>query len=389
MNTITTFTRLSLLAVVLAFVVVVLGAFTRLTDAGLGCPDWPGCYHHLIVPHSAASQQQAASHYPQYPLEVGKAWTEMVHRYVAGSLGILILALAAMSLWQRKKGVFSVIPLFLVALVIFQALLGMWTVTLRLLPVIVMLHLLGGLSILALLEWLYLKMEYGNKARNDCRVQLATPLANTSGAASRTLQSVNPFVLRRRANPSILSPELIEGSKDVSKDVAISRTLHWLGILALVTLVIQIVLGGWTSSNYAALVCPDFPYCQAQQFFPQADFFTAFNPLSSSHSIENGHVLNHAALIVIHMSHRIGALITTIIIVGLSIGLLCGVKEAKLRRLGAIVLALLGFQIGLGILNVIWLLPLPIAVAHNAVAALLLLTVVAINFFIFNYARNQ
>lgn len=321
-------TRMSLIATILAFVVVVLGAFTRLTDAGLGCPDWPGCYHHLIVPHSS---QQAAQHFPQYPLEAGKAWTEMVHRYVAGSLALLILALAIMMFWQRKEDFFSKIPFVLVAVVIFQALLGMWTVTLRLLPVIVMMHLLGGLTILALLWWLFLKLK---------------------SPAQSIVATVKPFLW------------------------------HWWAGLALVILVLQIVLGGWTSSNYAALVCPDFPYCHMRQFFPQADFSAAFNIISSTYSIENGHILQQPALIVIHMSHRIGALITAIVLLGLSIGLLCHDKAAKLRGVGLILALLLLLQVSLGILNVIWLLPLPIAVAHNAVAALLLLTVVTINYFL-------
>jgi len=148
----------TLFAVVLALFVIMLGAYTRLTDAGLGCPDWPGCYGKLVLPESNAGLVQAQQAFPTVPLVAKKAWTEMAHRYFAGTLGLIILGLAIGAFFRRRNN--PVQPLFvpwlLVGLVIFQAVLGMWTVTLKLLPLVVMGHLLGGMTIAALLWWLML-----------------------------------------------------------------------------------------------------------------------------------------------------------------------------------------------------------------------------------------
>jgi cytochrome c oxidase assembly protein subunit 15 len=193
-------------ATLLTFVVIVLGAYTRLADAGLGCPDWPGCYGKLIVPNTNS-----------LPLDANatKAWIEMTHRYVAGFLGLIILALAVWAIANRRsKTQPLVLPIFLVILLGFQALLGMWTVTLKLYPIIVLAHLLGGLTTLAGLLYLTLML------RNTS----FSPLNKNSVQASQLFKA--------------------------------------LAFLALVALVLQIALGGWTSANYAALVCPGFPYCQ-------------------------------------------------------------------------------------------------------------------------------
>lgn len=149
----TTFSRLAAVATVLALCVVVLGAYVRLSDAGLGCPDWPGCYGHVGVPESGQEVAAANAAYPERPVEAGKAWKEMVHRYLAGTLGLLILALAIVA-WRHRRRQPVWLPTLLVGLVGFQALLGMWTVTLLLKPVVVMGHLLGGLMTLSLLWWL-------------------------------------------------------------------------------------------------------------------------------------------------------------------------------------------------------------------------------------------
>ena len=146
--------RLAFAGMLLAFCVVVFGAYVRLTNAGLGCPDWPGCYGHVTPAHAAAADAGTA----EAPLHVGKAWREMIHRYGASTLGLIILVIAALSWkWRRQPGVMVGLPLSLVALVIFQGLLGMWTVTLLLKPVVVMGHLLGGLLTFSLLAYVALR----------------------------------------------------------------------------------------------------------------------------------------------------------------------------------------------------------------------------------------
>lgn len=311
---------ITLFAVLLAFVVIVLGAYTRLTDAGLGCPDWPGCYHQVIAPSTHSAIVKADGLYPAMPVHVTKAWTEMVHRYVAGILGLLIFALGIVAIRRRKApGQPVVVPVILIGMVIFQALLGKWTVTMKLLPVVVMGHLLGGFTIISLLWWFNLKTgDYFPSAKT-------TPTG-----------SFKPWA-----------------------------------ILGLIIVICQIALGGWTSANYAALVCSNFPYCSAHEFFPQVDFHDAFNIFN----ITNTH-LSHAALITIQMTHRIGAMITGLYVGALSLCLIIMKGRPVMRRIGVVMLVVLVAQIALGVLNIELLLPLSVAVLHNAVAALLLLTMV-------------
>ncbi len=334
MNTNLALRRLTLFAAILAFVVVTLGAYTRLTDAGLGCPDWPGCYNHMIVPESQNAISQAEHVYPGWPVETIKAWTEMIHRYAAGTLGILILILAGIAIRKRKQpGQPLIVPLLLVAIAAFQAALGMWTVTLRLTPIVVMGHLLGGMTILALLWWTHLK----SKALN-----------NAFSNNSDSFQRIRPWA-----------------------------------IAGLVIVACQIALGGWTSANYAALVCPNFPYCTAHVFFPKVDFHDAFNVFSalSAHAAV-GH-LSQAALMTIQMTHRLGAFITAFYLGLLGIFLLA-MNAKPLKLIGSIILLLLATQITLGVLNIVMMLPLPVALLHNSVAALLLLTLVTLIYFLFN-----
>ena len=248
---------LTRIAIVLAFVVVILGAYTRVSDAGLGCPDWPGCYGQVVVPDAQGEIDQSNHVYASRPLERNKAWKEMIHRYAAGTLGLLILVIAVLS-WKNRSqpGQQVVIPVILVALVIFQALLGMWTVTMLLKPIVVMGHLLGGMSILALLAWVYMRTRHG---------------------------------------------QAIISSK-------VSRLWPW-ALIALCVLVVQIALGGWTSANYAALICPDFPLCQGH-WWPSVDFAGGFNPWHG-HGINYEYgVLDAPSRTAIHISHRIWAVIT-------------------------------------------------------------------------------
>ncbi|KAB2920435.1 MAG: heme A synthase [Dechloromonas sp.] len=310
------YARLLLAATLLAVVVIGLGAYVRLSDAGLGCPDWPGCYGHLLGVPDGSSAAVAA--YPQQPFDAGKAWKEMVHRYAAGSLGLLILALCLLA-WRKelRDRQSPALPTLLLALVGLQAALGMWTVTLLLKPLIVTLHLLGGMATLALLVTLLLR--------------------------TRTSRSFAPAI-------------------------------RWPAALALFAVIGQIALGGWVSSNYAALACADFPACQGQ-WLPPADFAHAFTLHRELGQTAHGELISGAALTAIHLTHRLGALLV-LLAVGTLAALLLHQRE---RRWGALLLALLGLQLGLGIANVLLSLPLLLAVAHNLGAAALLSVVLAVN----------
>lgn len=303
----------------LACIVVLLGAYTRLVDAGLGCPDWPGCYGQLSVPNTPAEIAKAHAAFPHAdPVEASKAWPEMIHRYVAGSLGLGIFVLL---LWGAKRNAdhrrSAIVPLCLLGTLLFQAVLGMWTVTFKLHPLVVMGHLLGGMTITSLLWWLSLPSK----------------------------------------EPTAPHPWL---------------TFAYAGLLITG---LQIFLGGWTSANYAALICPDFPYCQGQ-FLPHMDFHTGFNLFSPIGNNYQGGILSTAARIAIQMAHRLGGIVTGVVLATLSLGLLF--KARHQRPLAALLGLLLLLQISLGIANVVELLPLPVAVLHNGVALLLLLTLVTL-----------
>lgn len=317
------FLRLARAATLLTLVVVVMGAWVRLSDAGLGCPDWPGCYGQLTWPNQAEEVARANHAFPERPVETGKAWREMVHRYAAGLLGLLILALAAVA-WRRRRvpGQPVILPLLLVALVIFQALLGMWTVTLKLKPLVVMAHLLGGLATLSGLFWLAL------------------------GGRRRFSDNQAPPGLRR------------------------------LAAAALAVVVVQIALGGWTSANYAALACPDFPQCQGQ-WWPRTDFSEAFVLWRGIGPDYEFGVLHGPARAAIQLSHRIGAVVTALVLLILAWRLFA-LGRGPWRGLGAGLVALLLIQVSLGVANVLMRLPLPVAVGHNAGAALLLLWLILV-----------
>ena len=307
---------------VLAFVVITVGAYVRLTDAGLGCPDWPGCYGLLVFPEDAQRLTEAGADY-QRPVEVGKAWREMFHRYIAATLGLGIVLLFVLSFFidgaRRQTGLLGL----LVLLVMFQGALGMWTVTLLLKPLVVTAHLFGGLATLSLLFW-------------------------------HALRYFNPL---REPGAS--------GIRFVGLGIAI--------------LLVQIFLGGWTSTNYAALACTDFPSCHGS-YWPQMDFpeaFTLWRGLDVDY--EYG-VLETPARTAIHFSHRLWAVFTAVFLLGLAfMAILRG--NGAVTRTAWCIIAALGIQLGLGICNVLYGLPLPVAVAHNGGAALLLLTLVALEYF--------
>lgn len=317
--------KLIVVATVLAFGVIVLGAYVRLSDAGLGCPDWPGCYGKLSPAHAAETIAQAEASQPGGPVSAHKAWKEMVHRYFASTLGLLIVIIGVTA-WVRRRELMQGmgLPALLVVLVILQGLLGMWTVTLLLKPVIVTLHLLGGMSTLALLVWLGLRQ-------------------------SRDIPEMRTQDAQRMKN--------------------------W-ALAGLMVVFLQIALGGWVSSNYAALACADFPTCKAV-WLPAMDFNHAFHFTRELGKTAQGDLLSLDALTAIHWTHRLGALITLLLLAVLVFKML---RIPSLAKLGAVIGLVLLAQIGLGISNVLLSLPLPVAVAHNGVAALLLLTLVILNF---------
>lgn len=316
----TWYRRLVWFTTALALFVVVLGAAVRLNDAGLGCPDWPGCYGQFTP---LGVDHQDAADFPERPFEIIKAWYEMVHRYVASTLGFCILLIAWLA-WRNRKaeGQPVKVPLALVGVVIFQGLLGMWTVTLLLKPVIVMGHLLGGLTTLGMLFWLALEDWRGNVNKREV--------------------SLPAFI-------------------------------------ALVVLVCQIALGGWTSSNYAALACPDLPTCLGQWWPEQADFaegFVMWRGLGVDYEFG---ILEAPARVAIHFTHRLGAIVATLVLLLVTIGYWRSAGDQSMRNACIAVWLTLVAQITLGICTVWFGLPLAVATAHNGVAALLLLSVINLN----------
>lgn len=306
------------IALFLAFGVVVLGAYTRLTDAGLGCPDWPGCYGKPIPQVHEINSNQFPSNF-----SASKAWTEMIHRYFAGSLGILIFLNLFLSL-KNKNNVYAYpwISIFLFLFVVFQALLGMWTVTKKLHPPIVMAHLLGGVLTLGLLAFLAFKRSFKER-------------------------------------------------------ILVSSRLWSMAFLGLMLIGFQIALGGWVSSNYAALVCPDFPACLGK-FFPVMDWNSFFVPYDASLNYEGG-ILNHTARVTIHMAHRFGAYAVVVYWFCL-LDFIFRQKQAVLTQAGFLVLIALSLQFLLGVFNIFAKFPLFLSVAHNAGAALLLISAIHLNY---------
>jgi heme a synthase len=311
------FRRAALLGAVLAAIVVVVGAWVRLTDAGLGCPDWPGCYGHVHPAQVAASVDSANAAYPARPFNYQKAMHEMVHRYIATTLGLLIIGLAAFAFWNRRDpGQPKVLPFVVLGVVCVQGALGAYTVTLLVVPLVVTLHLVGGLTTLALLWWLALA-----PARRDVK--------------------------------------------------AAERPVRRLALAALAALVLQILLGGWTSSNYAAVACPDFPTCQGS-FWPHADFGNAFVLWRGLGVDYEGGILAAPARTAIQLVHRLGAVLAGLLLTALA---LAAWQRAQTQAVRAAAIALglavlLQWLIGM---NLIWRgFPLSLGTAHNAGAVLLL-----------------
>jgi cytochrome c oxidase assembly protein subunit 15 len=327
--------RLALYASFFALGVIALGAFTRLIDAGLGCPDWPGCYGHLTVPTTAGAE------YPGAHVVAHKAWAEMVHRYFVSGLSIFILAIVGTIFTKRNYRTLGniVLALMLILLLCYQIELGRWTVTLKLLPVIVSQHLLGGFLILSMLWLVYLN----NRTQN--------------------------FTVRTRKIPNV-------------------KPLLLFAIIALLLVFGQIMLGAWTSTNYASLSCPGFPFCVKDQaltmHFQQA--FNLFSPVGVNYE---GGVLPEAIRQTIQMAHRFGAMLVTVYLLLLMI-----ISVPKLKSIPELmmslylILLLLCLQLCFGISNVIFKLPLATAISHNIAAALLLLSVITFTYKLADFSKR-
>ncbi|WP_371187890.1 heme A synthase [Thalassotalea maritima] len=319
--------KLVFLAMLLAIVVITLGAYTRLTHAGLGCPDWPGCYGLLDVPKTEAEIAKAQAAFPERPVEVQKAWNEMIHRYFAGTLGLLIAAIFILAFKHRQQGGPLFLPFAILATVIFQAALGMWTVTMKLMPIVVMGHLLGGFITLCLLYLLYLR----------------------------------------------LTPYRVAGG-----DTGL-RKYRVYAVIGIAILTAQIALGGWTSSNYAALVCTQLPICQ-DGWLEQLSFANSFDPIPPKLDSYEFGFLTHAERVTIHAVHRIGAIITAVYLGWLAFSVLFKAQSAFFKKTASVILVVLLIQVSLGVSNIVFSLPLAVAVAHNVVAALLMLTLITLTY---------
>ncbi len=318
--------RLIIVATCFSLLVIALGAYTRLVHAGLGCPDWPLCYGHAWAPSSTNEISQANLKFPDIPVNLTKTWPEMTHRYLASSLGLLCIFIVALGMAVKRRG--QQFPIkhsaFLLGFIILQGLFGMWTVTLKLWPQVVTAHLLGGFTTFCLLLSLYLR-SYGR---------------------------------------SVLS-------------IGVKQPLKTGALIALIFVFIQVALGGWITSNYAALACTQLPWCSVSQISSN-DIYTGFNFLQEIGPNYLGGQLDGGARIAIHLAHRLGALAVTISIAVLITLLIKFRIYSVAAFLGVVTLV----QIGLGIFNVYFHLPLYNAVAHNLMGAILLGTLVWVNWLV-------
>jgi cytochrome c oxidase assembly protein subunit 15 len=309
------FRRLALAGALLAAAVVVLGAWVRLTDAGLGCPDWPGCYGH-IYPNAGAADHSSALYF-------AKALHEMIHRYFASTLGVVIAILAVWAVRFRGDQDQPLVPAVLAFMVVcLQGALGALTVTLLLKPVIVTAHLLGGLTTLGLLWWL----------------------------------------------------SLAPGTRQLTER---ELALRKYGVAGLAVLILQIALGGWTSTNYAAVACSDLPTCQ-NSWWPQMDFRDAFVLWRGLDINYEGGMLANPARVAIHFTHRLGAVVAGSILISLGLMAAAGAANPRLKKAGLLLVFAVALQISIGIATVHWSFPLPLTTLHNAGAAFLVICVVTL-----------
>ena len=314
--------NLSLFGICLAFVVIALGAWTRLVDAGLGCPDWPGCYGFVVFPTNEAEIALAEARYPTFPYDINKAIPEVVHRYFAAALGFLAIIMVYYSFKQNENKNIRRWTIGLLIFICCQGLFGYLTVSLLLLPIIVTAHLFGGFTTLTLFFLIF----------------------------------------------------LMSSTFDILEKIAIPKLKIIAGI-ALIVLLFQIFLGVWTSTNYASLACADFPTCQGS-YMPEMDFKNGFNLNQEVGPNYLYGLLDNPSRVAIHYSHRVSAILVTLVF----LILISKLWFSNAAPLASTIGILLITQISLGIINVVYVLPLYVAIAHNLVAALLLLSIFTVNY---------
>ena len=314
--------NLSLFGICLAFVVIALGAWTRLVDAGLGCPDWPGCYGFVVFPTNEAEIALAEARYPTFPYDINKAIPEVVHRYFAAALGFLAIIMVYYSFKQNENKNIRPWTIGLLIFICCQGLFGYLTVSLLLLPIIVTAHLFGGFTTLTLFFLIF----------------------------------------------------LMSGKFDILEKMAIPKLKTIAGI-ALAVLLFQIFLGVWTSTNYASLACADFPTCQGT-YMPEMDFKNGFNLNQEVGPNYLYGLLDNPSRVAIHYSHRVSAILVAVVFLILISKLWFSNAAPLASTIGILLLT----QISLGIINVVYVLPLYVAIAHNLVAALLLLAIFTVNY---------
>jgi len=320
--------KLALMATLLAALVLLLGVFTRLTDAGLGCPDWPSCYGHTFWPGSPEEIAEAERRFPGTKFEPGKAWLEMLHRYAAALLGLMAVALAVISWRRREREDYPFrLPTLILFLLVWQAFFGMWSVTLKLLPQVVTFHLVAGMTTFSLL-WL-LALRLGSR----------------------------PWQLGEVAERQL------------------ARFKPWLVVL-LGALLLQIALGGWTSANYAAFACGDFPTCQGQ-WWPEMDFKNGFDFTQEVSPSYLGGKLETEARVAIHVTHRLVGLVLAVLTFIIA-GALLWVKNNQVRVLAMTLVMLMAVELLLGLANNLLMAPMLTALLHHLFSALLLLVLVAL-----------
>ena len=311
--------KVFMFSLVLTMCVIMMGSYTRLSDAGLSCPDWPKCYGYLTVTEVELNLDAAQKSFPERIFEEDKAWLEMIHRYIAGTLGGLIIGMFIMQLFRHKK--LEMLPVMLVTLLLFQVVLGMWTVTLNLMPIVVMGHLLGGFGIFSLLWYWFISKH-----------------ASAQGYA----------------------------------DPAIKRWKFWTQV-TLIGVIFQIALGGWMAANYAATACTELPFCEGRWWENLQPLQALIGFLGEHKNYEFG-VMNYDARMTIHVFHRVGAWLVAGLVLFTVGSMLRSTQSLFLRRGCFVALFLLTLQILLGVSHVFFHLPVGLGVAHNFVAALLLLS---------------
>ena len=327
--------RLALFGVLLCLVVIILGAWVRLTDAGLGCPDWPGCYGHVTPAGAEKNEGKIESYSPGWEYDSGKAWREMIHRYAATTLGFVIVLITAIAIaFRRERPMSPVYAVVLLATVVFQGILGAFTVWWLVKPTVVVLHLAGGLTTLSLLFWLWLKMR-------------------------RTTQLVRPAAGATRI-------AVLDGARRAA-------------IVATIVVGMQTLLGGWTSTNYAAVACPDLPTCQGQWWPEGMDYKDAFVLWRGLDINYTGGVLEHPARVAIHFTHRLGAIVATLAVLFAAWLAIRNGPTALVRNAGWWAAGALGLQLLIAFAMILKAFPLSLATAHNAGAALLIMALLVLN----------